>query len=113
MALFSDTVPKWIYDQKCQEYDTLLDKYHALRQSGYDPSSKIRLIAPKPDSGEQVVMAGEQAFVDPRMRRAVEQCLAEGMTEAEALREAYRLVNIATGKAMPSSAGESLPLAIP
>ena len=113
MALFSDSVPRAIYDQKCREYDSLLEKYHALRMNGYDPASKIRLIGPKPDSGEQVVMAGEQAFVDPRMRRAVEKCLAEGMTEAEALREAYRLVNIATGKAMPTSAGESLPLAIP
>lgn len=111
MSFFSDTVPRDLYDQKCKDYDTLLDKYHALRQSGFDPASKIRLIGPKPDSGQQVAMAGEQAFVDPRIRRAVEKCLSEGMSEADALREAYRLVNIATGKTVPESA--SLPLVKP
>jgi hypothetical protein len=37
MALFKETVPKFVYDQKCAEYNDLLAKYHALRQSGYDP----------------------------------------------------------------------------
>jgi hypothetical protein len=113
MAFFSESVPRDLYERKCKEYDDLLEKYHALRQSGYDPASKIRMIGPKPDSAEQVIRAGEQAFVDPRMRRAVEACLAEGMSEADALREAYRLVNIAKGNATPEAAGNSLPLAKP
>jgi hypothetical protein len=109
VAIFKETVPKFIYDQKCREYDDLLAKYHALRQSGYDPASKLRIIAPKPDSGLAAMQAGERAFTDPRLARAFAECVASGMSEPDALREATRLVAIATGKAEPTSAGASLP----
>lgn len=109
MALFKETVPKFIYDQKCAEYNDLLAKYHALRQSGYDPAAKLRMIPPKPDSGMAAIQAGERAFVDPRMARAFAQCVEAGMTEPDALREASRLIAIATGRTEPTSAGASLP----
>lgn len=109
MAIFRETVPKSVYDQKCAEYKELLDKYHALRLSGYDPTSKLRMIAPKPDSAQQAIIAGERAMVDPRVGRAFAKCIEEGMNEPDALREAYRLVNIATGNADATSAGASLP----
>lgn len=109
MALFKETVPKFVYDQKCAEYNDLLAKYHALRQSGYDPASKLRMIPPRPDSAQQAMIAGEKIFTDPRVGRAFAQCVEEGMSEPDALREAYRLVGVATGRVEPTSAGASLP----
>jgi hypothetical protein len=109
MAIFKETVPKWVYDQLQARYDALLEKYHALRQSGYDPAGKLRMIPPKPDSGMQAIMAGEKAFTDPRVARAFATCVEQGMSEPDALREAYRLVGIATGRVEPTSAGGGLP----
>jgi hypothetical protein len=109
MPIFKETVPKSIYDQKCAEYNDLLAKYHALRLEGYNPAAKLRMIGPKPDSGLAAIQAGERAFVDPRVARAFAQCVEAGMSEADALREAVRLVGIATGKSEPTSAGASLP----
>lgn len=109
MALFKETVPKFVYDQKCAEYNDLLGKYHALRQSGYDPASKLRMIPPKPDSGLAAIQAGERAMVDPRVGRAFAKLVEEGMNEPDALREANRLVGIAAGRMEATSAGASLP----
>lgn len=109
MAIFRETVPKFVYDQKCAEYNDLLAKYHALRQSGYDPAAKIRMIGPKPDSAQQAIDTGERVFTDPRLARAFAECVKAGMSEPDALREAHRLIAIATGKEEPRSAGASLP----
>lgn len=109
MAIFKETVPKFVYDQKCAEYNDLLAKYHALRQSGYDPASKLRMIPPKPDSGLAAIQAGERAMVDPRVGRAFAKLVKDGMSEADALREANRLVGIAAGRTEATSAGASLP----
>lgn len=109
MAIFKETVPKFVYDQKCAEYNALLEKYHALRQSGYDPASKLRMIPPKPDSGQAAIMAGERAMVDPRVGRAFAKLVEEGMNEPDALREANRLVGIASGRLEATPAGGSLP----
>lgn len=109
MAIFKESVPKFIYDQKCAEYNDLLAKYHALRQSGYDPASKLRMIPPKPDSGMAAIQAGERAMVDPRVARAFAKLVEEGMNEPDALREANRLVGIAAGRIDATPAGSSLP----
>ena len=109
MAIFRETVPKAIYDQKCAEYNALLDKYHALRLQGFDPTSKIRMVGPKPDSAQQAIEVGERIFVDPRLAKAFVMCREQGMSEPDALREAKRLLAIATGKGEPTSAGASLP----
>lgn len=100
MAVFEPTVPRWIYEQKCQEYNDLLEKYHALRplQSIVNP---MKVVPPKLDSATQAIEAGEQAMRDPRLAAAVVRLMEQkpGLSEGDALREAKKLLEVATGRA--------------
>lgn len=87
-------------------YEALLDKYHSLRLAGHEPVGKLRVIPPREDSGMQAIRAGERAFTDPRMAKAFAELVAEGVPEADALREAARLVEIGTGKRQAATVTE-------
>lgn len=111
MALFgeSDTIPRWIYDQKCKDYDDLLNKYHQLRplQSASNP---IKIIPPKPDSAVQTLDAMEQSVRDPRIEAAVKKLMEDhpNLTASSALREAKKLLDVATGKADAPALGPAM-----
>lgn len=101
MGLFTETVPRDLYDALQQRYDALLEKYHALRPT-HAPVSPMRVIGPRPDAGEATVQAIEAAVTSPRVRAIAEKLMREdGVPEAAALREAKRLDDIARGRAAP------------
>jgi hypothetical protein len=54
----------------------------------------------------QAIRAGERAITDPRLAKAFADLVAEGLTEADALREAERLVGIGTGRRQAESVAE-------
>lgn len=107
MALFNDSVSREQYEdmraQRAawqQRYDTLLDKYHSLR-AFQSPVNPMKAIPPRPDSATETLDAMEQSTRDPRIEAAVKTLLAEKpeLNPAAALREAKRMLDIATGKA--------------
>jgi hypothetical protein len=101
VGLFTESVPRDLYDRKCAEYDALLDKYHALRMAGAEPVTKIRTTLQPPDGAAQTLKAAEMAASDPNVRRVAEKFMAQGMAEPVALREAKRLADIARGRVLP------------
>jgi hypothetical protein len=100
MALFAETVPKALYDQLWDKYSELLDKYHSLRAT-HQPTTPLKRIAPTGDSAQRAMQAGERAIRDPRLAEGVLKLVGEGMSEADALVEASRLLDVYKGKADP------------
>jgi len=86
MGLFTDTVPRELYDALQSRYDALLDKYHSLRLQGHAPTKPAVLIPPKPDSGQLAVMGAEKALQTPGAIALIEELKAKGKSEAEACR---------------------------
>lgn len=106
MPLFNDTVPREQYedmraqrDAWQQRYDTLFERYHSLRPL-QSPVNPMKAIPPKPDSATETLDAMEQATRDPRIEAAVKKLREErpGLDPAAALREAKKMLDIATGK---------------
>lgn len=106
MALFNDSVPREQYedmraqrDAWQQRYDTLFERYHSLRPL-QSPVNPMKAIPPKPDSATQTLEAMAQAAHDPRIEAAVTKLMADhpGLSPAAALREATKLLAVATGK---------------
>lgn len=103
--MFEPTVPKWLYDQKCAEFNSLLDRYHALRPT-HSPVAPMKLIPPKPD-GEAQVRAMEQAVMDPRVVEQAEVISTrDNVPMPLALAEAQRLSRIARGRETAPSVAE-------
>lgn len=111
MPLFgdNDTVPRWIYERKCQEFDTLFSAYAALRPM-QSPVNPIKVIPPKPDSATQTLDAVEQAARDPRIEAAVKKLMEAhpNLTASAALREAKKFLDVATGKADAPALGPAM-----
>lgn len=107
MGLFSDTVPRELYDRKCAEYDALLEKYHSLRLIGNAPVSPIRTSMPKPDTGTAALKDLEQRAHSPRVLGMAANLRAQKpeLTQEEALAEAVRLDGFIAGRAMVPPAG--------
>lgn len=106
MALFNDTVSREQYeDMKHQRdawqvrYDTLFSEYSKLRPL-QSPVNAMKAIQPKMDSAMETLDAMEQSVIDPRILTAVEKLRAEkpGLSPQAALREAKKMLDIATGK---------------
>lgn len=102
MAIFEETVPKWVYDQKCAEYADLLAKYHALRPT-HAPVTPMKLVPPT-GSDESAVQRMGAALADERLHGIAAKLLQErpDLSMAAALSEAKRLDDIARGKAVPT-----------
>lgn len=106
MPLFNDSVSREQYEDMKQQrdawqvrYDTLFSEYSKLRPL-QSPVNPMKAIQPKMDSATETLDAMEQSVKDPRITAAVEKLLAErpGMGTAAALREAKKMLDIATGK---------------
>lgn len=105
MAIFKETVSKELYDQLWDKYSDLLGKYHSLR-STHNPVAPVKMLKPSGDSAQKAMQAGERALRDPRIGEAAVKLVQEhGLSEADALLEAARLVDIATGKADAANPG--------
>ena len=101
MGLFTETVPRELYDALQTRYDALLDKYHSLRMQGMAPTKPAVLIPPKPDSGQLAVMGAERALRTPGAQKLIEELMQKGKSEAEACRIVAEMQNVAKGKALP------------
>lgn len=112
MGLFSDTVPRDLYDKKCADYDALLEKYHALRQMGQAPVAPLRMSLPKQDSGTTALRNIETALHSPRVQAVAESLRRDNpsLTAEGALAEAARLDGFVRGKDVVPSAAESTSL---
>lgn len=100
MALFQDSVPKWLYDDLQIRYDDLLEKYHELKSMGHGPPARITQVTARPDSGQALVAGMELAARDPSIAEAAKSLKAQrpDLSEPDALREAVRLREVMTGK---------------
>lgn len=102
MGLFTDTVPRDLYDGLQARYDDLLAKYHALRPT-HSPVAPVRMIAPQPDSGQRALAAAEHAARSPGFMQTVSALVEAGSSDADAMREAERLYRIAKGREVAGS----------
>jgi hypothetical protein len=105
MGLFTDTVPRELYDALQTRYDALLDKYHSLRMQGQAPTKPAVLIPPKPDSGQLAVLSAERVIRTPGAQAIVEELMQKGKSEADALRIVAEMQNVGRGKALPEPGG--------
>lgn len=100
MALFQETVPKWLFDEVKKERDEWIEKYHALRLIGHAPPAKVTQVDPKPDSGSQALAGLERAMRDPHIAEAALKLQKEhGLSPSESFREATKMRDIINGKA--------------
>lgn len=104
MGVFQETVPKWIYDQKCAEYDRLFLAYEKLRPT-HSPVAPMRITPPPGEPGMATLHAVEAAVDDPKVARIADSLIAQkpGLARDAALREAKRLNDIARGRAVVES----------
>ena len=106
MALFTDSVSREQYEDMKQQrdawitrHDILFAEYAKLRPM-QSPVNPMKAIHPKPDSATETLDALDQAVKDPRIEAAVKKLMEEkpGLSPAVALREAKKMLDIATGK---------------
>lgn len=116
MALFTDSVPREMFedmraqrDSWQQRYDTLFERYHSLRPL-QSPVNPMKAIPPKLDTATETLAAMEQSTRDPRIEAAVKKLMDEhpNLTASAALREAKKMLDIATGKADAPTIGPAL-----
>lgn len=92
--LHRNCVPRSLYDQKCAEYTALLDKYHALKQTGavLPPEPKAGRVVPPGPSPEAIAakkmhdQVVEEIAADLERMPGIDPALARA--EAKRLREA-------------------------
>jgi len=110
MGVFQETVPKWIYDQKCAEYDKLFAAYEKLRPT-HSPIAPMRVSLPSGEPGMATLHAIEAAVDDPKVAKIADSLIAAkpGLDRSAALREAKRLHDIARGRAVMESAPPAEP----
>lgn len=105
MGLFTDTVPRDLYDALQARYDDLLAKYHSLRPT-HSPVAPLRVTAPKEEPGLATLHAAEAAINNPHIARIADNIMREqpSLSRQGALLEAKRLDDIRRGRAVAPSA---------
>ena len=104
MGLFTDSVPRDLYDALQTRYDDLLNKYHALRPS-HAPVAPMRVTAAPEEPGARALHAAEAAINDPRLAAMADNLMQQspGLSPVRAMIEAKRLDDMVRGRTVAPS----------